>query len=389
MKKKNDGGSIALPRYRVRTSRTFAENWQLYLLLLPTVLYFVIFRYIPMLGIQIAFRDYMPNLGYWGSKWVHFKHFNRFFSSYYAQRMIVNTVVLSFGTLIFSFPAPVIIALVLNEVRNNHVKKFAQTVTYAPHFLSMVVVVGLVTSMTNINYGLINVLLKKLGIIEESISFMTSAKWFRPLYIISGVWQESGWNAVVYMAALASVDVQLYEAARVDGAGRLRCIWHVTIPCIAPAMITMLILNCGKVMNVGYEKVLLMLDRWIEDGLTDVLRREGVGCIVFAPLQHGLLTGKYLDGIPADSRAARDPRYLKAENIHPDQLKRVAALEDIADARGQKLNQMALEWVLRDSVITSALIGASRPEQIIDNIQAVHGAPFTQEELDAIEMALK
>ena len=132
-----------------------------------------------------------------------------------------------------------------------------------------------------------------------------------------------------------------------------------------------------------------MLDRWIEDGLTDVLRREGVGCIVFAPLQHGLLTGKYLDGIPADSRAARDPRYLKAENIHPDQLKRVAALEDIADARGQKLNQMALQWVLRDSVITSALIGASRPEQIIDNIQAVHGAPFTPEELNAIEMALK
>ena len=132
-----------------------------------------------------------------------------------------------------------------------------------------------------------------------------------------------------------------------------------------------------------------MLDRWIEDGLTDVLRREGVGCIVFAPLQHGLLTGKYLDGIPADSRAARDPRYLKAENIHPDQLKRVAALKDIADARGQKLNQMALQWVLRDSVITSALIGASRPEQIIDNIQAVHGAPFTQEELDAIETALK
>ena len=132
-----------------------------------------------------------------------------------------------------------------------------------------------------------------------------------------------------------------------------------------------------------------MLDRWIEDGLTDVLRREGVGCIVFAPLQHGLLTGKYLDGIPADSRAARDPRYLKAENIHPNQLKRIAALKDIADARGQKLNQMALQWVLRDSVITSALIGASRPEQIVDNIQAVHGAPFTQEELDAIETALK
>ena len=167
----------------------------------------------------------------------------------------------------------------LNEVRNNHVKRFAQTVTYAPHFLSMVVVVGLVTSMTNINYGLINVLLKKLGIIEESISFMTSAKWFRPLYIISGVWQESGWNAVVYMAALASVDVQLYEAARVDGAGRLRCIWHVTIPCIAPAMITMLILNCGKVMNVGYEKVLLMqndLNKAASDIITTHVYQQGI-----------------------------------------------------------------------------------------------------------------
>lgn len=131
-----------------------------------------------------------------------------------------------------------------------------------------------------------------------------------------------------------------------------------------------------------------MLDRWIENGLTDVLRREGVGCIVFAPLQNGLLTGKYLNGIPSDSRAAKDPRYLKAENISREQLERIAALKKIADARGQKLNQMALQWVLRDEVVTSALIGASRPEQIIDNIEAIHGAPFAQEELEAIEAAL-
>lgn len=132
-----------------------------------------------------------------------------------------------------------------------------------------------------------------------------------------------------------------------------------------------------------------MLDRWIEDGLTDVLRAEGVGCIVFAPLQNGLLTGKYLNGIPADSRAAKDPRYLKAENISQEQLRKVAALKEIADARGQKLNQMALQWALRDEVVTSALIGASRPEQIIDNIEAVHAAPFTREELDRIEEALR
>ena len=132
-----------------------------------------------------------------------------------------------------------------------------------------------------------------------------------------------------------------------------------------------------------------MLDRWIEKGLTDVLRTEGVGCIVFAPLQNGLLTGKYLNGIPADSRAAKDPRYLKAENISQEQLRKVAALKEIADARGQKLNQMALQWVLRDEAVTSALIGASRPEQIIDNIEAIHAAPFTQEELDRIEEALR
>lgn len=131
-----------------------------------------------------------------------------------------------------------------------------------------------------------------------------------------------------------------------------------------------------------------MIDRWIENGLTDVLRREGVGCIVFAPLQNGLLTGKYLNGIPSDSRAAKDPRYLKAENISKEQLGKIEKLKKIADARGQKLNQLALQWVLRDEVVTSALIGASRPEQIIDNIEAIHGAPFAQEELEAIEEAL-
>ncbi len=132
-----------------------------------------------------------------------------------------------------------------------------------------------------------------------------------------------------------------------------------------------------------------MLNRWIENGLTDVLRETGTGCIVFAPLQNGLLTGKYLTGVPADSRAAKDPRYLRAENIRQEQLQKVAKLKEIADERGQKLNQMALQWVLRDPVVTSALIGASRPEQIIDNIEAVHAAPFTQEELEKIELALR
>ena len=265
------------------TRRTIINSvktyWQLYLFLVPTLLYFILFRYLPMVGIQVAFRDYMPTLGFWGSKWVGLKHFTRFFKSYYAERMIVNTIVLSFGTLFLSFPMPVILSLLLNEVRNSKVKRTIQTITYAPHFLSTVVVVGLVVSLTNINYGLINVLLKKMNVIETSINFMTEASWFRPLYIISSIWQESGWNAVIYMAALSSVDMQLYEAAEVDGAGRLRRIWHITIPCIAPTMITMLILNAGKVLNIGYEKVLLMqndLNKATSDVITTYVYQQGV-----------------------------------------------------------------------------------------------------------------
>ena len=253
--------------------------WQLYLFLVPTLLYFILFRYLPMVGIQVAFRDYMPTLGFWGSKWVGLKHFTRFFKSYYAERMIVNTIVLSFGSLFLSFPMPVILSLLLNEVRNSKVKRTIQTITYAPHFLSTVVVVGLVVSLTNINYGLFNVLLKKMGLIETSINFMTEANWFRPLYIISSIWQEAGWSAVIYMSALSSVDMQLYEAAEVDGAGRLGRIWHITIPCIAPTMITMLILNAGKVMNIGYEKVLLMqndLNKATSDVITTYVYQQGV-----------------------------------------------------------------------------------------------------------------
>lgn len=252
------GIDMAKTLRRRKVLRSYTRNWQLYLLLIPTVAYFLIFRYAPMYGVQIAFKDYLPTLGYAGSEWAGFKYFARFFGSYYANRQILNTLAISFGMLLFSFPIPILIALTLNEVRNRHYKKLVQTVTYAPHFLSTVVVVGLISSLTNIRYGLINKALLETGLMEAAIPFSSRPEWFKPLYIISGVWQESGWNAVIYMAALSSVDMQLYEAARVDGAGRLRCIWHITIPCILPAMITMLILNSGKVMNVGYEKVLLM-----------------------------------------------------------------------------------------------------------------------------------
>ncbi len=268
----------------ISVAQSLKTYWQLYLFLLPTLAYFLLFRYLPMVGVQVAFRDYMPNLGYWNSKWVGFKHISRFFSSYYAKRMIINTVALSFGTLFISFPVPVILALLLNEVRNSKIKRTIQTITYAPHFLSTVVVVGLVVSLTNINYGLFNVLPKKIGVLDTSINYMTEVSWFRPLYIASSIWQESGWNAVVYMAALSAVDVQLYEAAEVDGAGRLRRVWHITLPCIAPTMITMLILNAGKVMNIGYEKVLLMQND---------LNIEASDVITTYVYQQGVLKGQY------------------------------------------------------------------------------------------------
>jgi putative aldouronate transport system permease protein len=238
--------------------KSYTRNWQLYVLLLPTLAYFVILRYMPILGIQIAFKDFIPTLGIWGSPLVGLKHFSRFFSGYYASRLIWNTISLSFTQLILSFPMPILLALLLNEARGQRFMKFAQTISYSPHFLSTVVIVGLLMSLLSPRNGLINSLLMNMGLIQEPVSFMTEEGWFKPLYIMSSIWQETGWNAVVYMAALAGVDTQLYEAARVDGAGRLRCIANITLPSIAPTMITMLILNCGKVMNVGFEKVYLM-----------------------------------------------------------------------------------------------------------------------------------
>lgn len=259
--------------------RSYTRNWQLYVMLIPTIAYFVIFRYIPMLGIQIAFKDFIPMQGIWGSHFVGFKHFVRFFNGYYAGRLIWNTLSLSFIQLIFSFPIPIILALLLNEVRSQRYKKIAQTVSYAPHFLSTVVIVGLMTSLLSPRNGVVNTGLMALGLIKEPLYFITEENWFKPLYILSTIWQETGWNAVVYMSALAAVDTQLYEAARVDGAGRFRCIINITIPNIAPTMITMLILNCGKVMNVGFEKAFLMqndLNIAASDIITTYVYRMGI-----------------------------------------------------------------------------------------------------------------
>lgn len=241
---------------RQRLIRAITRNWQVYLMLLPVIIYYVIFHYGPMYGLQIAFKNYNPVLGFWKSPWRGFSHFERFFSSYNASRVIVNTLALSLLSMIFNFPLTIILALMINELRSQRFKKIVQTVTYAPHFISVVVVISMMILFTHADRGIVNFAIRALG--GETIRFMERTEWFRPLYIISALWQELGYGAIIYIAALANIDQELLEAACIDGAGRLRRIWHVNIPGIMPTVITMLILKAGSIMTVGHEKVFLM-----------------------------------------------------------------------------------------------------------------------------------
>lgn len=230
--------------------------WQLYVLLAPTVVYLLIFCYLPMLGIQIAFRDYTAVGGIWGSAWVGWKHFLRFFSSPQFKVLIINTLKISVYSLIWGFPLPIILALFINECRFRRLKKVVQSLTYAPYFISTVVLVSMMTLFLNEDTGVINLLVEALG--SEPQNFMGNAGAFRSIYVISGIWQSCGWSSIIYIAALSGVDIQLHEAARIDGANRLQRTWYVDLPSIMPTVITVLILNCGRILSVGYEKVFLM-----------------------------------------------------------------------------------------------------------------------------------
>ncbi len=236
--------------------RSLIKYWDLYLLIFLVLVWMVIFKYGPMYGTIIAFEDFSPSKGVFGSKWVGFKHFQRFFNSYNFKDILFNTVKLSMVQLICAFPMPIILALVLNEVGNHRYKKLVQTVTYAPFFLSTVVMVGLIDAFLYPNTGLLNVLLLKLG--GNSVNFMAKEEYFRPIFIISHIWKATGWGSIIYMSALTSIDPQLYEAAKIDGANRFRALLNVTIPAILPTAIIMLIRDCGSIMDVGFEKAYLM-----------------------------------------------------------------------------------------------------------------------------------
>ncbi|MCI8914481.1 sugar ABC transporter permease [Pseudoflavonifractor sp. 60] len=225
-----------------------------------------------MLGVQIAFRDYSIAGGIWGSKWVGLKHFKNYFHSYYFGRLIKNTVLLSVFNILLSFPAPIILALLINEVRNAKFKRIVQTVTYLPHFISIVIVCALLRDFFS-STGLINQLL------GTNIDFFNKEEWFRPLYILSGIWQEVGWGSIVYLSAITSIDNSLYEAAEADGANRFDKLIHVTLPGIATTISVMFILRVGRVMTVGADKVLLMYNESIyttADIISTFVYRQGL-----------------------------------------------------------------------------------------------------------------
>lgn len=248
--------------------RAIKKYWQLYLLIIPAIVYYIMFKYAPIYGLQIAFRDFSGAKGIWGSKWVGLKHFQSFFRSYYFWPLLRNTLVLSLYSIAVSFPIPICFALLLNEIRNEKYKRFVQTITYAPHFISTIVLVGTLVIMLSPSYGILNLARKALGF--AAVDYMSSETAFRHIFVWSGVWQSAGWGAIVYIAALSNVDPGLHESAVIDGASRFQRMWHINIPCILPTMVIMLILRTGTIMDVGFEKVYLMQND-LNIGTSDVI----------------------------------------------------------------------------------------------------------------------
>ena len=236
--------------------KSIVSNWQLYLFVLPAVAYYLILQYWPMYGLQIAFKNFTATAGFEGSKWVGFAHFERLFNSYFFGDLMINTLRTSLLTLLLGFPAPIILALLINELRNVFYKKTIQTITYAPYFISSVVMVGIVILFLSPSSGVINHVIKLLG--HEPIAFMQKPEMFTGIYVITKLWQDSGWNAVIFFAALASVDKELYQAAFIDGASKLQRIIHINLPAVVPTIIVLLILKCGSLMDLSYEMIYLM-----------------------------------------------------------------------------------------------------------------------------------
>lgn len=261
---------------KTKLGKDLLRNKWLYLMILPVIVYYVMFQYVPMYGAIIAFKQYIPSKGILGSDWVGLKHFEEFFSSIYFFRVIKNTILLSFFNLLFGFPAPIILALLLNELKSPFFRRLTQTITYMPHFITLVVVAGIIRYFT-LSDGLINDLVAFFG--GTRTSFLQQPESFRPIYIISEIWQQIGWGTIIYLAAISGIDQQQYEAAKIDGASKLQQIRHITLPGILPTVMIMLILALGNIMNVGFEKIILLYSASIyetADVISTFVYRKGI-----------------------------------------------------------------------------------------------------------------
>ncbi|MFM9281201.1 ABC transporter permease [Paenibacillus jiagnxiensis] len=261
---------------RAKLARDLVRNKWLYLMILPVLIYYIMFHYVPMYGAVIAFKQFIPAKGILGSEWVGFKHFEEFFSSIYFFRVIKNTVLLSLTNLLFGFPAPIILALLLNEMKSSVFRRITQTITYMPHFITLVVVAGIIRYFT-LSDGLINDVIAFFG--GERTAFLQQPESFRPIYVISEIWQQIGWGTIIYLAAISGIDQQQYEAAKIDGATKLQQIRHITFPGILPTVMIMLILALGNIMNVGFEKIILLYSASIyetADVISTYVYRKGI-----------------------------------------------------------------------------------------------------------------
>ncbi|MCL2832504.1 MAG: ABC transporter permease subunit [Treponema sp.] len=257
--------------------RDIKINYQLYLLCLPIIILFLIFEYGPMYGVQIAFKDFNPAQGITGSPWIGFENFARFFRSNMFFTLLKNTLGISLYQLVAGFPFPVILAILINEIGRLKFRKALQMISYAPHFITTVAIVGMLNIFLTPSTGLLNNLIAALG--GERIYFLAKPEWFKSIFVISGIWQNVGWGSIIYVAVLTGVDPELYDSAVIDGANRLQKIWYIDIPSLIPTMVILLIMNCGRVMNVSFEKVLLMqnaLNRPTSEVISTYVYRMGL-----------------------------------------------------------------------------------------------------------------
>lgn len=255
MKKKEKTFTVSIPRRPL--GKRILKHWEFYLLLLPGIILTIIYKYIPMYGVQIAFRDYNAVDGFFGSTWVGLKWFVKFFSNYRSVRMIINTVLLSLYSLLWSFPIPIFLALLVNQVRQKKFQRVVQTVLYAPHFISVMILCGMLRIFLSPNGGLINELAQAFGA-SGAVNYIDQASSFRTIYISSGIWQDAGWGMIIYLATLSSVDASLHEAAKVDGATAWQRMIHIDIPVLVPIIVIQLIMAFGSLMSVGFDKAFLL-----------------------------------------------------------------------------------------------------------------------------------